>query len=221
MVRQLFSFPDRRRSSRSRSSALIWVGAGTGLVAYLALAILDNRTGTLRGSSTQSTVVWFLVAFAGFVMALVAAELRGISRRWLWAVPIIFRLIMLTTQPTLSDDVYRYIWDGHLVTEGVSPYRYPISAPELDPYEIPARRLANNTDLASPYLPTAHAVFTATSVLLPQRPLSLQLVMTAFDIGAAVVLMRLLALAGLPGHRVMLYLWEPAGNHRGGARCPP
>ena len=82
-------------------------------------------------------------------------ERRGFSWRWLWIAPIVFRALLLLTTPTLSDDVYRYLWDGHLTTEGVNPYANPIEDPVLDPYEIEARKLANNPEYATPYLPAA------------------------------------------------------------------
>ncbi|APQ16927.1 mannosyltransferase [Maribacter hydrothermalis] len=42
--------------------------------------------------------------------------------KYLLAVGIIFRLIFLFTEPTLSQDFYRFIWDGHLVAKSINPY---------------------------------------------------------------------------------------------------
>ncbi len=194
---------------RLRSQWGLWLAAAIGGVAYGALAVLHQQEGTLRGSVTPRTISWILVAFVGFGLAVWWNEKRGISRWWLWAVPVVFRLLLLTTEPTLSDDVYRYLWDGHVATQGVSPYSYPIFAPELDPYEIPARRLANNPQLASPYLPAAHGLFAVAAAILPSRPLTMQLLMTLFDLGSAGLLVGIMTRVGLPGHRVALYLWNP------------
>ncbi len=187
----------------------LWLAALLGLAAYAGLLALDIDAGTLRDRFVSQTIVWYLIAFAGFLVALWWNERRAIPLLWLWSLPIVFRLMLLATTPTLSDDVYRYLWDGHVATEGVNPYRYAIEAPELDRFEIPARELANNPSLATPYLPTAQLVFAATAWLFPSEPLVMQIVMVAFDLLAAVVLARLLALAGLPGGRIMLYLWNP------------
>ena len=46
------------------------------------------------------------------------------------------RLILLATEPTLSDDVHRYLWEGPLVTEGVSPYAFAIDDPAGEAREI-------------------------------------------------------------------------------------
>lgn len=192
---------------RTRLAPLI--GAAVVAVGLFALAILDLRHGTLRDSIVPQTIGWYLVAFAGFVIAAVWNERSPVPVRWLWAAAILFRLLMLTTSPTLSDDVYRYLWDGHLVAEGVNPYTFAIDDPAGDDYEIPARALANNRTLSSPYLPTVHAFFGAAALVLPSEPIVLQALMVAFDLIAAVLLAKLLALAHLPAHRLLLYLWNP------------
>lgn len=143
------------------------------------------------------------------MLAVWANERSRFSLRWVWVFALALRVLLLTTSPTLSDDVYRYLWDGHLVAEGVNPYAFAIDDPAGDPFDIDARALANNRDLSSPYLPTTHAVFGAAAIVLPSEPLSLQVVMVGFDLLTAALLARLLALARLPAKRLLLYLWNP------------
>ena len=55
---------------------------------------------------------------------------------WLNAFAVLFRLIFLFSLPTLSQDFYRFIWDGRLILEGLNPYLYTpneliVSSPEL------------------------------------------------------------------------------------------
>ncbi len=192
----------------SRSLGLS-VAVAVSLVAYGSMVAVDASAGTLRADQTWTTVVLYLVAFVGFGIALVWNERTEISPAWFWGPPVVFRLLMLATEPTLSDDVYRYLWDGHLLTQGINPYSYIIAAPELDSVAIAARALANNPHLSSPYLPAAQLLFAAVALIAPSHPLSMQIVMTGFDLAAAVLLYRLLPLAGLPARRVMLYLWSP------------
>lgn len=42
--------------------------------------------------------------------------------RFLLGIGIIFRLVFLFADPNLSQDFYRFIWDGHLVANGSNPY---------------------------------------------------------------------------------------------------
>jgi len=47
------------------------------------------------------------------------------------AFAITFRLSILFAPPYLSDDIYRYVWDGRVQAAGINPYRYIPAAPEL------------------------------------------------------------------------------------------
>jgi len=105
--------------------------------------------------------------------------LRGPDRRrtlpLILGLAVSFRVTLLfTTPPTLSDDVYRYIWDGQLANARVSPYAYAVESPLLDRFDSPQRALVNNSWMASPYLPAAQALFAAvywlSSSNLPTAP---------------------------------------------------
>jgi len=177
--------------------------------AYLALVAIDQQNGSLRDSSIVATLVVLGIAVASFWLAALANERVPMSQRTIWVAAITFRVIVSFTNPTLSDDVYRYVWDGHVAAEGVSPYAHTIEDPALDHITIPERDLANNPNLSSPYLPAAHAVFTATDLVLGPSTFSIQLVMMAFELGAAALVVSLLRTAGVRSNRSLLYLWNP------------
>lgn len=44
--------------------------------------------------------------------------------KFLLAVGLLFRLIFLFAEPNLSQDFYRFIWDGELIKNGINPYLY-------------------------------------------------------------------------------------------------
>lgn len=98
------------------------------LVGYGGLVRLDWLHDTLRGPYTPETITWYLITFTAFLGAILWSEYRPIPAKWLWGGAILFRLLLLFTSPTLSDDIYRYLWDGHVSVNGVSPYIYPIDA---------------------------------------------------------------------------------------------
>ena len=43
----------------------------------------------------------------------------------------IFRLTIFWTTPSLSGDIYRYVWDGRVQNAGLNPYGHPPESPEL------------------------------------------------------------------------------------------
>lgn len=49
-------------------------------------------------------------------------QFEKLNFRFLLGLGIIFRLVFLFTEPNLSQDFYRFIWDGHLVANGDNPY---------------------------------------------------------------------------------------------------
>lgn len=47
--------------------------------------------------------------------------------RWphLIATGIIVRVLFLAAEPLLSDDIFRYVWDGRVAAQGINPFLYP------------------------------------------------------------------------------------------------
>ncbi len=179
------------------------------ILAYGALVSMDFVYGTLRDSYTPQSIGWYLLAFVAYIAILVWVERWGIGRKWMWGGAVLLRVMMLLTTPTLSDDVYRMLWDGYVAHQGVSPYMHAIDSPALDHLEVPVRGLANNAWMASPYLPAAQGVFYGVTAVFPLKPIFLQGIMVIFDLLSAWLIARLLALALLPGRRLMIYLWNP------------
>lgn len=191
--------------------AMIWLSFTTiSLIAYAGMVMLHWQTGTLRDGQAPTTLAWYAVAFAAYLASLAWAGRRQrppLALIWLGAMA--FRVTLLFTGPSLSDDVYRYLWDGYVFNHGISPYAYPIDSPALDDLDIPLRAMANHGWMASPYLPAAQLLFAGMTRLLPLQPLIFQVAMVIFDLLAAWLLLSLLRAAALPDHRLLLYLWNP------------
>ena len=123
---------------------------------------------------------------------------------------ILFRVTLLfITPPTLSSDVYRYIWDGHMMNAGVNPYAHPVDSPLLDRFDSPQRALVNHSWMASPYLPVAQAFFAAIYRLAPDSPLSFQVAAALLDLLTGLLVIDLLSRLGLPRAWALIYLWNP------------
>jgi alpha-1,6-mannosyltransferase len=201
------------QSLQRASFSQYWILTGltaTSLLAYGGIVAVHLQYGTLRDGYTPNTLTWYALAFVAYLGTLLWAELhQGLSSKIIWGGAILFRVLLLFTVPTLSDDVYRYLWDGHVANNGVSPYAYPIDSPALDYLDTPQRALANNTWMASPYLPVAQYLFASLIWLFPPNPLAFQVTMLILDLLNGILLVKLLKIASLPTCRILIYLWNP------------
>lgn len=73
----------------------------------------------ITGFWATSTVVWALCSLALFRMP---TALRHKAIRWAYGVVAIIMLALSVQLDVLSDDAYRYRWDGWVSTHGVDPY---------------------------------------------------------------------------------------------------
>ncbi|HEX9015351.1 MAG TPA: glycosyltransferase 87 family protein, partial [Chloroflexota bacterium] len=124
-----------------------------------------------------------------------------------WAVML--RVGLLATTPSLSDDVYRYVWDGKVIAAGIDPYAYPPAAPELSALRDPLWNGINHKEMRTPYPPLAEVLFAAVYHLAPGAVAGMQAGAVLFDLGVILVIIGLLARLGLKRWRVLIYAWNP------------
>ncbi len=121
---------------------------------------------------------------------------------------LLLRLPLLPLPPTLSDDVLRYLWDGRVAAAGRNPYLLPPAAPELTPLRDDLWRRLPHRQIPTVYPPLAVAAFSI-AARLPFPILSWKLLVTAADLAACALLLRLARQLGLPVGRTIWYAWNP------------
>ncbi len=169
--------------------------------------------------------VWWIVFAVG-----AAVVLRLPPRTALVTVIVVgaaLRLVALAGPPVLSDDLYRYAWDGRVQAAGINPYRFPPTAPELaelrDPWLWPDE--AGCAELSRPpgctrinrdrdptiYPPLAQVWFRAVDVVLPgqAREGGWQAAGAAVDLALVGVLVLVLKALGRDPRYAVLYAWSP------------
>src|SRR5258705_8199890 len=122
----------------------------------------------------------------------------------------IFRLSIVFAPPYLSDDIYRYVWDGRVQAAGINPYRY-IPADEhlqsLRDKQIYPK--INRRDYAhTMYPPAAEAMYLLTT-RISESVTWMKLTMVGFELITVWLLMVLLASFGMPRQRILIYAWHP------------
>jgi alpha-1,6-mannosyltransferase len=123
---------------------------------------------------------------------------------------IAMRLALLFTEPTLSTDIYRYIWDGRVQAAGINPYRYVPAAPELASLRDPAIwPQINRADYAvTIYPPVAQALFLAVT-RIGESVVVMKLGLVLFEVVTIVVILALLRRLAKPIALVAAYAWHP------------
>src|SRR6266576_2058138 len=168
-------------------------------------------------AKSVADIAWFLkLVVVQIVIYLAAAwlSLRSRDSRSLLVLGLtfaaLFRLSIIFSPPYLSDDIYRYIWDGRVQFAGINPYRY-IPADEslvkLRDDEIYPN--INRRDYAHTiYPPVAEGAF-----LLITRFSESVTWMKAVMVGCEAItvwaLIQLLASFGFARQRVLIYAWHP------------
>src|SRR3972149_11922990 len=96
----------------------------------LVLPLFLFRKGVIPGFLVPYYLLFAL--YLGSVWSVFRGRADGrVMTTVLIAFSVAFRIILLWTQPVLSDDIYRYVWDGKGQAAGINPYLYPPESPEL------------------------------------------------------------------------------------------
>jgi hypothetical protein len=137
---------------------------------------------------------------------------------WL-TIAILFRAVFLFNTPNLSDDYPRFIWDGELISNGVSPFKYtpnqfdsiqPISP--IQNQDILLKEM-NSPNYFSIYPPVLQIIFTASSSIsngnIYATIIVMKLIMLASEIISLLLLFKILTFLKQPKERWLLYAFNP------------
>jgi len=122
-----------------------------------------------------------------------------------------------------DDDIWRYLWDGHVAARGANPYASAPADPSADPSmdELLAietggqpdwetiRENINYPRIPTIYPPLAQMVFRASHWLAPGSVLAMKITVVVFDLLAYVFLILTLAELHESPAKSILYGWNP------------
>lgn len=149
------------------------------------------------------------VAFLAYAFAATRVLRMQGGHAAVWLFAIAMRLALLPLTPSLSHDVYRYLWDGHVQLAGINPYRYAPLDPDLAGIRTVWFGLVPDPQTLTPYPPAAQLAFAALA-LAGGAVLQAKLLWVALDLTAAWILGRVAAFTGRSRRLTqLLYLWSP------------
>ena len=221
------------------SKRLRYVGAaGVSLLAIFAVvATLGGSLGWLRAIPwvVGLWVLWVVVVMAALSLSLTVD--RPDYKRLVFIIVCIalgLRGVALVTSPILEIDYYRYLWDGKVLAEGVSPYAYSpaqiLDADKANPDEAYQRvvslslksesnhEILNRIHFAKHttiYPPVSQFVFAAAMKWFPAGASAkahvvwMKLVLVVFDLLTIVLVLKLLVDCGFSPGWLIAYAWNP------------
>lgn len=185
------------------------------LIAFLAgvaLAFcLYRLTATLDRFS--DAVAWYGGAFAVFfLMAAFVRRFWGktfISLELLLGWALVFRILMLFAPQLLSDDIYRYIWDGRVSQHGINPYRFAPDAENLVGLrDSTIYAHVNHPEIPTIYPPLSQLAFAA-ATWISESLLAMKIALMIFDAGVILVLLAMLRFTERALSWVIVWAWNP------------
>jgi len=197
--------------------------------------ILNKENRTLIVVSLTTIIMYFFFAytlerteflsFLGYYAILFGTYFYFIKRKisnfqFFVGIAILFRLVFLFSTPNLSQDFYRFIWDGRMLFEGMNPY---LSLPEtfINQQNLPVNQAAElyagmgelNGSHYTNYPPLNQLCFYIAAIFANKSILGSVLVMRIIiilaDIGIIYFGKKILEKINIPVHTIFLYALNP------------
>lgn len=134
------------------------------------------------------------------------------SIRWSSGFILVFaavlRFLFLFQNPELSDDIFRYLFDGAMLLGGHNPYaEAPNAVTTAGPAAAALIPLVNHAHLPTIYPPAAQLVFAAGAIL--GGTVGMKLILILMDLLSCGLILKLLKQLRLPAAAATLYAWHP------------
>ena len=167
----------------------------------------------IERSSFYKLLILYTVLFASFLFLLYDNKN---DENTLLSFSFLFRLLLLFAIPNLSDDFYRFIWDGRMLWEGFNPYLY---LPENNTALVAQGQSlyqgmgAMNGSHYTCYPPVNQLTFLIPAIFFSKNLLGATVIMRLLillaDVGTYYYGKKILALLNIPGNNIFLYLLNP------------
>ncbi len=120
----------------------------------------------------------------------------------------VWRVPLLLEPPTLSTDVYRYVWDGRIQRLGYDPYLVAPGNSKFRQLHTAETRLINHSDVPTPY-PAAAELFFRAVMTVNESALAMKSAVVLCDASVVAVLFCWLQAWRRSTWWVLAYAWNP------------
>lgn len=161
--------------------------------------------------------LWSLysIAFAAYIFILFSKGYISIKQGLI--IGIGCRLLSFITSPQLTDDYFRYIWDGMVFYGGINPVEYVpsflMNHPEILTADHNLYPLLNSKEYYSVYPPVAQLLFYLSYAInelsINGHIIFLKLILLLTDISIVYLICRILKQMNLPARTSLIYFLNP------------
>ncbi|UCH82824.1 MAG: hypothetical protein JSW50_10125 [Candidatus Latescibacterota bacterium] len=157
-------------------------------------------------------LVLFFLFFAVYCGAIFVLSRVTISTTKLVAfvigVAVLCRLVFLVQTPSLSTDIYRYLWEGRVIAAGHNPFAIAPQAPELEPLRDKNFEGVSHKHMQTIYPPLSQALFFLGAVVHPSLT-TLKAIFVIFDLATLAIIILLLRAKRRQLAMCAVYAWSP------------
>jgi alpha-1,6-mannosyltransferase len=200
------NLPNRSAYSYSRQALLAIIAVGGMEALFAAIAHLGDLSVHI-----PEFIALALGAGILYFVALFALEHTRDSPATLWFIllgALAFRLTLFPYPPSLSTDVHRYRWDGHVQGQGWNPYAVAPTDPRLQSLRDPGWYVMPAPEIPTMYPPLSELVFRVTWRVLPD-PVGFKLPFLLADLAIVAMLAGWIHSTGGRNYQIAIYAWNP------------
>lgn len=189
------------RSTWPATLGLLAIGLGLGAIfAWLA------RRPDLNARVPEFIALMLAAGILYFAAIYLIERFRtgGLALLFILVGAVAFRIAFLPRPPALSDDVYRYQWEGRVERAGYNPYTVSPVSPGLASFQDREHPIETGKTVPTLYPPLSELSFAWIKTIPGYKRLY-----TALDLVSIVVLLLLLGATKQRKQRVLIYAWNP------------
>ena len=170
----------------------------------------------LQGDFRSQMMNYFLAIFPAFltyfIIVFYSLKIKTSTKKeliLLLIIGFIIRLILIPSNPILSDDIYRYLWDGKVFYNGFNPFSYAPASLNLESLkDATIYPHVNFPEIPTVYAPFSQIIF-AVSYILGYNIIVWKLILLIFECILVFFIYRLINHFSMNPLRLSIYLLNP------------
>jgi alpha-1,6-mannosyltransferase len=190
------------------NTKVLYIALILNIISYIILYLLDD----FRSQIINYFLTLLPAYLAYFLIVYYSLKLKTSANKdliFLLIIGFLIRMILIPSNPILSDDIYRYLWDGKVFYDGFNPFAYPPASPVLEGLrDSTIYPKINYPGIPTVYPPFSQIIF-AVSYIIGYNIIVWKLVLFVFEGILVFFLYKLIIHFKMNTMRLSIYLINP------------